>query len=543
MDGVAVFRGEGEYWALAFKGRPMFRLKDSKGLRYIARLIEAPGREFHSVDLVFAGAPPSSRPSPRALGEEGLTASMGDAGEILDPQARAAYRARLSDLEAEIEEAEAFNDPGRAARARDEAEALRRQLSAAFGLHGHARRAGSVAQRARVNVRNNIAAALKAIARHDPELADHFAKAIRTGMYCCYVSDTVWQTAAPVEPIEEPATHALERMLATVLFIGVVDAAGRESRAGEKRMRDKQQRNDELVRRELASAGGRWITSTGDTALAVFDSPADAIRCAVRTLEALRQIKVAARAGLHTGECERRGEDIGGIGVQIGRRIGDLAAAGEVLVSSSVRELVAGSGIAMQDRGFHELRGVPGTWRLFGVTPAGDQKQRQSGGEVGISLMVVDDHPMWRQTLRTVLEGAGLGMVVAEASDGNEAVEMATSARPEVVVMDVNLPSVDGIEATRRLLDNLPETKVLVLSSSDERDDVVAIVKAGASGYLVKTAEPNEVADAVRRIHAGQLVFPPALAKVVLEEFRRLGPQSGTRRPGSSKTAKPRRRR
>jgi len=113
--------------------------------------------------------------------------------------------------------------------------------------------------------------------------------------------------------------------------------------------------------------------------------------------------------------------------------------------------------------------------------------------------------------------------VVAEAADGNEVVELALATRPETVIMDMNLLTVHGIEATRSLLAALPDTKVLMLSSSDERRDVVSAVQAGASGYLLKTAEPDEVAEAVQRIRNGELVFPPALAKVVLEEFRRMG--------------------
>lgn len=137
------------------------------------------------------------------------------------------------------------------------------------------------------------------------------------------------------------------------------------------------------------------------------------------------------------------------------------------------------------------------------------------------SVMLVDDHPIWRQSLRKVVEQGDVGIVVAEAADGAGVTELAGSARPDVVVMDLELPLVDGIEATRRLTAEHPGIKVLVLSASSKRAHVVESVQAGASGYLVKTAGPEEVADAVRRIHAGELVFPPALAHLVLEEFRR----------------------
>jgi DNA-binding NarL/FixJ family response regulator len=135
--------------------------------------------------------------------------------------------------------------------------------------------------------------------------------------------------------------------------------------------------------------------------------------------------------------------------------------------------------------------------------------------------MLVDDHPMWRDTLRRVLEANGTATVVAEASDGEEALTLAREAAPDVVVMDVALPKRDGIDTTQALQTELPGAKVLMLSSSDDRSLVIRAVRAGASGYLVKTAGPDEVSQAVQRIHAGELAFPPTLASVVLDALRR----------------------
>ncbi|MDX6198354.1 MAG: hypothetical protein QOJ79_1505 [Actinomycetota bacterium] len=364
-----VFLKEGDYWTIGFRGAS-FRLKDSKGLAYLATMLRSPGREFHVLELAASaavGPPPASRAGTDgvSLGSEGLrVGDLGDAGDMIDAQAKASYRRRLLELHEDAEEAESYNDPVRAARAREEIDALEQQLSAAFGLGGRPRKAGSAAERARVNVRNTIASALKQIAAHSSELADHFKKAVRTGTFCWYVGDESWNTD---------------------------------------------------VRRQ-------------DTA---------------------------------------------------------------------------------------------------------NSTDQPSPPQDALSIMIVDDHPMWRQTLRSVLEGSGVGTVVAEAADGDEVVAIALKAQPQAVIMDMNLLTVNGVEATRRLLEALPETKVLMLSSSDERADVVAAVQAGASGYLVKTAEPDEVAEAVQRIHSGELVFPPALAKVVLEEFRRLG--AATKRSAKSK--------
>lgn len=137
-----------------------------------------------------------------------------------------------------------------------------------------------------------------------------------------------------------------------------------------------------------------------------------------------------------------------------------------------------------------------------------------------ISVMVVDDHPMWRQTLRKVLERSRVGIVVAEASDGEEAVARAKETKPDVAVMDLALPNMNGIEATRRLVGMLRTIKVLVLSASDREADVLEAIQAGASGYLLKTAVPTEVVDAVRRIYRGEVVLPPQLADVVLSQLR-----------------------
>ncbi len=134
--------------------------------------------------------------------------------------------------------------------------------------------------------------------------------------------------------------------------------------------------------------------------------------------------------------------------------------------------------------------------------------------------MVVDDHPMWRQTLRKVLERGRVGRIVAEAGDGEEAIRHAQEFQPNVVIMDLGLPHMDGIEAIGRLVGILPTTRVLVLSASDERADVVKAMRAGASGYLLKTADPTEVVDAVRRIHRGEAVLPTGLADVILDELR-----------------------
>jgi DNA-binding NarL/FixJ family response regulator len=146
---------------------------------------------------------------------------------------------------------------------------------------------------------------------------------------------------------------------------------------------------------------------------------------------------------------------------------------------------------------------------------------RRAGTE-RIRVMVVDDHPVWRDGVRADLERSGRAEVVAEASDGGEAIDLARSEMPEVVVMDLRLPTVSGVDATRRIVEEIPHVKVLILSASGEEADVLEAVKAGARGYLLKSASGEEVADAVLRVNLGEPVFSPSLAGLVLDEFRRL---------------------
>jgi len=127
--------------------------------------------------------------------------------------------------------------------------------------------------------------------------------------------------------------------------------------------------HDHLAEQQISHYRGRQVKSTGDGILAVFDGPGRAIRCASAIRDEVRSLGIEVRSGLHCGEVELRGEDIGGIAVHIGARVSGLATAGQVLVSSTVKDLVAGSGITFVDSGEHQLKGVPGSWRLFSVEP------------------------------------------------------------------------------------------------------------------------------------------------------------------------------
>jgi class 3 adenylate cyclase len=166
----------------------------------------------------------------------------------------------------------------------------------------------------------------------------------------------------------EQADVADDRVLATVLFTDIVDSTRHAAEMGDRDWRALLDAHDAVVRSQLARFRGREVNTSGDGFLAMFDGPQRAIRCAMAIRDALQALGIQVRAGLHTGECEVRGDDIGGIGVHIGARVSALAGPNDVLVSSTLRDLVIGSGLEFEERGAHQLKGVPGEWRLFAVT-------------------------------------------------------------------------------------------------------------------------------------------------------------------------------
>jgi class 3 adenylate cyclase len=177
------------------------------------------------------------------------------------------------------------------------------------------------------------------------------------------ITDEVEEFFTGARPIAEP-----DRVLATVMFTDIVGSTEKAAEMGDSRWRELIERHDGLMREQIERHRGRTIKTMGDGVLATFDGPARAIRCACDAREAVRPLGVEIRAGLHTGECELIGDDVGGIAVNIGARVGAKAGPGEVLVSRTVTDLVAGSGIEFSERGSHALKGVPGKWELYAVS-------------------------------------------------------------------------------------------------------------------------------------------------------------------------------
>jgi class 3 adenylate cyclase len=188
-----------------------------------------------------------------------------------------------------------------------------------------------------------------------PQVGDQDALFAELERFVAEIESGEWQAAEP------------DRVLSTVLFTDIVGASERAASLGDRAWRELLQRHHELVRRELARYRGRELDTAGDGFFASFDGPARGIRCGCGVVEAMKGLGLDVRAGLHTGECELVDGKVGGIAVHIGARVAAQAAPGEVLVSSTVKDLVAGSGIAFDDRGKHELKGIPGEWGLYAV--------------------------------------------------------------------------------------------------------------------------------------------------------------------------------
>jgi class 3 adenylate cyclase len=176
------------------------------------------------------------------------------------------------------------------------------------------------------------------------------------------VIDEIAEFLTGARPVSEP-----DRVLATVMFTDIVGATEKAASLGDRRWRELLEGHHAAVRRSLAKFRGREIDTAGDGFLASFDGPARAVRCARDISDDVRPLGIEIRAGCHTGECEVMGEKLGGIAVHIGARVASLAGPGEVLVSSTVKDLVAGSGLGFADRGVQSLKGVPGEWRLYAL--------------------------------------------------------------------------------------------------------------------------------------------------------------------------------
>jgi class 3 adenylate cyclase/alpha-beta hydrolase superfamily lysophospholipase len=184
------------------------------------------------------------------------------------------------------------------------------------------------------------------------------------------IDHAFWLVDGLVEEVERFVTGAVHRaeptrILTSILFTDIVASTTRAAELGDSAWREVLERHDALIEETVSEHGGRVVKHIGDGALSAFDGPAMAMRCAETLRDAVADLGIRLRSGIHTGECEVIGDDLGGLAVHIGARVGALAEPGEIVVSSTVKELVVGSNMLFTDRGEHDLKGVPGAWRLY----------------------------------------------------------------------------------------------------------------------------------------------------------------------------------
>jgi class 3 adenylate cyclase/pimeloyl-ACP methyl ester carboxylesterase len=237
-------------------------------------------------------------------------------------------------------------------------------------------------------------------------LAEHIAGAqlleLPGNNHVVFEPDIVDQTCGAMEEFVLGTRHSAtpERILSTVLFTDIVGSTERAAAVGDRHWRDLLEEHDDLVRRELKRHRGREVKTLGDGFLATFDGPARAVQCARDLAEQIASVGLAVRAGIHTGECEVIGDDIGGMAVHLAARVAALAGPGEVLVTGTVRDLVIGSPLQFEARGRHTLKGVPGEWPLYAATGEED-RSRLPALPTSMPAATFTDRAMERMAVRT----------------------------------------------------------------------------------------------------------------------------------------------
>jgi DNA-binding NarL/FixJ family response regulator/class 3 adenylate cyclase len=286
------------------------------------------------------------------------------------------------------------------------------------------------------------------------------------------------------------------------------------------------------------AAGGQEFGTQGDAVFFVFRNPKDAVLAAVdgqRALEAAEWpegVRLRVRMGIHTGEAAIAAGRYMGLAVNRAARICGIARGGQILVSPTTHALVEEAehdfgGISFRDLGAQSLKDFDRPVPIYEVEVTAAAAATLDTGPSRMRLLIVDDQALVRAGFRMILEAEEDIEVVGEAADGREAVAEALRLRPDVVLMDVRMPEVDGIEATRRLLgSDGTTTKVVMLTTFDMDEYVYEALRAGASGFLLKDVPPEQLVEGIRAVASGDALLAPAVTRRVIEEFVRRPPES-----------------
>jgi DNA-binding NarL/FixJ family response regulator/class 3 adenylate cyclase len=295
--------------------------------------------------------------------------------------------------------------------------------------------------------------------------------------------------------------------------------------------------HETLLRDAAEAAGGQEFGTQGDAVFFVFRNPKDAVLAAVegqRALEAAEWpegVQLRVRMGVHTGEAAIAADRYMGLAVNRAARICGIARGGQILVSPTTHALVEEAehefrGISFRDLGAQSLKDFDRPVPIYQVEVA-EAAALLEPSPTGIRIVIVDDQALVRAGFRMILEAEEDVEVVGEAADGREAVAEVTRLRPDVVLMDVRMPEMDGIEATRRLLGSDGTTaKVVMLTTFDMDEYVYEALRAGASGFLLKDVPPEQLIAGIRAVASGDALLAPSVTRRVIEEFVRRPPES-----------------
>jgi DNA-binding NarL/FixJ family response regulator/class 3 adenylate cyclase len=302
-------------------------------------------------------------------------------------------------------------------------------------------------------------------------------------------------------------------------------------------------RHHALIAEAAARHGGRVFERVGDAAYVAFDDAAEAIVASTELSGALAAEDwgdvghLRVRASIDAGEANRRGDRFFGQPLFRAARILSLAHGGETLLSDAALQQAAGrlpDGMRPRDLGVHHLRDLTEpvhlhqllhTARAAHENAQGPEEDVVMNDDGAIRVMLVDDHTVVRRGLRGFLELLRDIEVVGEAEDGAQAVALADRLRPDVILMDLMMPVMDGLTAIAEIKRAQPEIEIVAVTSFIEEQKVIAALEAGASGYLLKDAEADEVANAIRTAHAGEMHIDPAVAKVLTQRLRSKPPE------------------